>query len=290
MNTNAFFHTPLYSRNQGRGATVVCLHASTDSHTQWGALADALSGRCQVVMPDLLGHGHSPSWPVGQASTLQVDTDAVGAVVRAANSGWMPGAIHLVGHAYGAAVAMQFALRNPGLVQSLTLYEPVPFGVIRALSPGDAAHGEIEDIAHSVELAIRARDLLGAARIFWGYWGGANAWEAQGEAQRSAIVACMATVPRHFDALFGARWNAQILGRLTMPTLLIQGSNTRLPARRAADLLGSVLPQMTRDQITGAGHLGPMTHDLDVTSRTVAHLASAGALTHCVRQQHSAYA
>ncbi len=290
MNTNAFFHTPLFSRNQGHGATVVCLHASTGSHAQWGALEHALSGRCKVVLPDLLGHGHSPAWPVGQASTLQVDTDAVGAVVRAANSGRLPGGIHLVGHAYGAAVAMQFALRNPVIVQSLTLYEPLPFGVIQALSPGDAAHGEMEDITHSVELAIRARDLTGAARIFWGYWGGANAWEALGEAQRSAIIARMATVPRHFDALFGASWNAQTLGRLTMPTLLIQGSSTRLPARRVAELLGGVLPHMTRALVPHAGHLGPMTHEPDVTTRTVAHLASTGALTYSVRQQHSVYA
>lgn len=290
MNTSAFFHAPLYSRAQGSGATVVCLHSSTGSHAQWRGLGKALDGRCQMLAPDLLGHGQSPAWPIGQANTLQVDADAVGAVIRGANGGLVPGGIHLVGHSYGAALALQFALRYPRLVRSLTLYEPVAFGVMRAMSPGDAALEEIEDIAHSITAMVRGGDLEGASRVFVGYWGGAGTWESLGEAQRASLAARIVTVPRHFDALFGATWNAQTLGRLTMPMLLLQGANTRLPARRVAELLGAALPRMQRVQIADADHLGAVTHEPIVTARIVAHLASAVLLPHATQHTNAQFA
>lgn len=277
MNIEPTPHSPLFSRTQGSGPTVVCLHSSSGSHAQWRGLTDALAGRCQTIAPDLFGHGRSPEWPMGYANTLHVDAHGVSALMRAAAGSLATRGIHLVGHSYGGAVAMQIALHHPRWVRSLTLYEPVPFGVMRAMAPADAALGEIEDIAHSVEAMVNRNELEGAARIFVGYWGGPSAWEALGPAQRAAVAARIATVPRHFDALFRANWNPRVLGSLNMPILLMRGSKSRLPARRVAELLGHALPHLQRVEVAGAGHLGPMTHEREVTARMLAFLeANAG--------------
>lgn len=277
MNITLTPRSPLFSRTQGSGSVLVCLHSSSGSHAQWRGLTDALGGRCQTISPDLFGHGRSPDWPMGYANTLHVDAHGVSALMRAAASSLATRGIHLVGHSYGGAVAMQIALHHPRWVRSLTLYEPVPFGVMRSMAPADAALGEIEDIAHSVEAMVHRNELEGAARIFVGYWGGASAWEALGPAQRTAVAARIATVPRHFDALLRANWNPRVLSCLNMPILLIRGSNSRLPARRVSELLGHALPHIQRLEVAGAGHLGPMTHEPEVSARMLAFLeANAG--------------
>src|SRR5262249_47927054 len=145
--------------------------------------------------------------------------------------------MHVVGHSYGAAVALQLALRHPERVRSLTLYEPVVFGMLKDQVPAEPSLEEIEDVAASVANLVNQGELHDAARVFVGYWGGSRAWAQLGEAQRSALVARMPVVPRHFQALFAARWNVRLLQRLDMPVLLLRGSNTRAPARRVTELL-----------------------------------------------------
>jgi pimeloyl-ACP methyl ester carboxylesterase len=267
----------LFTRQQGAGDSVICLHSSTGSQAQWRAMTSQLGADdCQSIAADLHGHGHSPAWPAAAACTLDVDAEAVGAIVRQLPNDGADRAVHLVGHSYGAAVAMQLALRRPHLVRSLTLYEPVPFGVIGSRSPDDAAYGEIREIAESVSWLVRQGDLQRAARNFVAYWGGSAAWASMSEAQRAAVVERIVTVPRHFEALFGATWSTPMLARLTMPILLIQGSRTRAPAQRIAALLGDSLPHLQRRVIEGAGHLGPLTHAASVNAAILRHLGANG--------------
>lgn len=254
----------LSARTQGAGELVVCLHASAASHTQWHGLAQALSARWQVLTPDLHGHGASPAWPAQAPNRLLVDAQAVLALVnaataRAATPATAPG-MHLVGHSYGAAVALQIALRVPEQVRSLTLYEPVTFGVLQEMAPRDPALMEILDITHSVRGLVQRGALDEAAQAFIHYWSGADCWNELAPQQRDAIARRMPPVPRHFDACFAARWQRSALDRLNMPILLMNGEHTRTPSRRVVELLAHALPHAVRRELPGAGHLGPMTH------------------------------
>jgi pimeloyl-ACP methyl ester carboxylesterase len=254
---------PLAVQSHGAGSLIVCLHSSAGSQGQWRQMAEALSARWRVLTPDLHGHGASPAWPETAMNTLDVDA---GAVARAAGAGPM----HLVGHSYGAAVALQLALRHPERVRSLTLYEPVVFGMLKAQVPADATLEEIEDVAQSVARLVADGQLLDAARVFVGYWGGSRAWAQLSETQRQSLTARMPVVPRHFEALFAARWTSELLAKLQMPVLLLRGSATRAPARRVTELLARALPHAQCGVLPDAGHLGPITH-----ARTVGHWMTA---------------
>src|SRR5687767_3335975 len=107
----------LSARTQGAGNPVVCLHSSAGTHAQWQGLSHALSSRWQVLAPDLYGHGRSPQWPVAAMNTLHVDAQAVTALMEAAVPQIDTCGVHLVGHSYGGAVAMQMALRHPSRVR-----------------------------------------------------------------------------------------------------------------------------------------------------------------------------
>ena len=252
----------LASQRRGAGAPVLCLHSSTGSQAQWRTLADRLADRAEVITPDLYGHGRSPAWPEGAANTLDTDARAVVALVQSQRPRLAQEGLHLVGHSYGGAVALRIALRHPRLVRSLTVYEPVLFGLLGQRSGDDAepALEEIRDIARTVASLVRAGELAAAAQVFVAYWGGSGAWPAMTEAQQATVVHRIATIPRHFEALFAARPDARLWQRLQMPVWLLHGSATRASARAVADRLATLLPCVQRAEIRGAGHLGPITH------------------------------
>lgn len=67
----------------------------------------------------------------------------------------------LVGHSYGGASALLAALRHPGRVRALALYEPTLFSVVDARqSPPNGADG----IRNTVLAAAAARDSSASSR------------------------------------------------------------------------------------------------------------------------------
>ena len=264
--------TLLSSQTQGQGhaTTVVMLHSSSGRSAQWGALLSSLaSDAVNCIAPDLHGHGRSPAWPEPARDTLALDADAAWRSVA-----WSSRDVHLVAHSYGAAVALQMALMQPGRVASLTLYEPVPFGLLQAHGKDAAALVEIEIIAERVGAWLDAGRTLEAARLFTDYWAGSGAFALLQAPQRARIAERMPTVRRHFNALFAVQWSAPQLRRLTMPVMLLRGTTTREPARALASRLATLLPTAHSVTLPGAGHLGPISHATMATPMLAWHLRS----------------
>lgn len=239
----------------GHGPATLMLHSSSGSGSQWRPLVQALGPRrATALVVDLHGHGISAEWPMSARDSLAIDADG------AWRCAGLSEPVHLVGHAYGGAVALQMALMQPSRVASLTLYEPVPFGLLRGQEGHAGALDEVARLAQRLADAVSAGQLHAAARLFCDYWAGGPAWEATDDLQRLRIALRMPTVVRHFNALFAVGWSAQQLQRLRMPTLLVHGGRTRAPARAVGALLANQLPCARSVVVAGAGHLGPLTH------------------------------
>lgn len=234
--------------------TFVCLHSSAASGKQWRRLiADAAeTGETwHWHAPDLYGHGTRPAWPADRPNRLDVEADGVLAGLP------LPAdqPFHLVAHSYGAATALQVALQQPQRVQSLTLYEPVAFGVLGDELPEGQ---EARQVAQDVVVALDRGDLQAAARGFVGYWQGRDIWPELDEAQRQRLAEPMPTVRRHFEALSAARWTDAQLATLRMPVQLICGGATRASARAVSEVLSATLPQVQLKVLEGAAHLAPI--------------------------------
>lgn len=247
---------------------VVCLHSSAASGKQWRRLVADAGDAWRWHTPDLFGHGARPGWPELMPSQLAVEANGVLAGLPfAADRGF-----HLVGHSYGGAVALQIALQQPGRVRSLTLYEPVAFGVLPSLGPDEPEWQEISDVAANLGAALDRGDALSAARGFCAYWQNRDVWPDLDDAQHARLADAMPTVRRHFEALFAAQWSDSLLDVLRMPVQLICGSATRASARRVAHSLSTRLPTARLAWLEGAGHMAPIGDAARVNALILGHL------------------
>jgi pimeloyl-ACP methyl ester carboxylesterase len=110
---------------------IVLIHGLGQDRRVWGRVAQALEARYQVVAIDLPSHGGSPA---SQAPTLE---QAARALDRALRDHKIAPAV-LVGHSYGALVALREAADHTGRVRGIvaidiTTYTPADTSVIARL-------------------------------------------------------------------------------------------------------------------------------------------------------------
>ena len=119
---------------QGSGPRVLLIHGSVVSATRTWRGQLTLAERWSLILPNRPGFGTSPALTRGDFETeapLMAELIGDGA--------------HVVGHSYGAVIAMYAAALRPEAVRSLTISEP---GCLRvaagdALVDAQVAHGEL---------------------------------------------------------------------------------------------------------------------------------------------------
>lgn len=252
-----------YCREAGAGPAVVCLHSNASVSGQWRALMARLGDRFHVLAPDAYGAGQSPEWPSPTVITLDDEADLIEPVLARAGA-----PLVLVGHSYGAAVALKAALRQPGRVRALLLYEPTLFALIEAEGPPP---NEADGIRHTVAEAASALergDPGSAARGFIDYWMGPGSWDRMPPERQPAIAASVVNVRRWAHALMSEPTPLAAWGALTMPVLLMTGARSTVAAHGVARRLLPVLPRATALAFPGLGHMGPITHP-DVVNEAI---------------------
>ena len=241
--------------------TVVLLHSSAGSSRQWSALAQRLEPLYDVRTVDFHDHGTQRRWHDQRPLRLADEAELVEPIVKAA------GRVHLVGHSYGGVVALKVAERNPAAIASIAVYEPVLFRWLFDAEPDSEAAQEARAIAAVMHKYLERGDAYRAAECFLNYWGGFGTWEAMSAERRDAQAVRMRAVLAHFGALAGDAPTVANVQRLSVPILALSGSATAATTRHIAALLRAALPFAQHDTIVGAGHMGPLTHPVQVNAR-----------------------
>lgn len=242
-------------REAGAGAPVVCLHSNASSSSQWRGLMELLSPTHHVLAPDSYGSGKSPDWPSARSITL-ADEVALLAPVLAR----LPPPVTLVGHSYGAAVALKAALTSAAPVRALVLYEPTLFALIDATTPRPNDADGIRQAVETAGAALDQGDRDAAACAFIDYWMSPGSWAATPPQRRQPIADSVGNVRRWAHALFGEPTPIDAFGRLDMPVLYMIGQRSTASARGVARRLIPVLPRVQVLEFDALGHMGPITH------------------------------
>jgi pimeloyl-ACP methyl ester carboxylesterase len=239
--------------DEGKGPVVILGHCSSASHREWLPLIDTLKADWRVLAPDFIGYGQSGPWPAAEPFSIDADVQILLALAKK-----VKGELHFVGHSYGAALALEAALRLGDRVKCLVLVEPVSFHLLR--QEGRPEWAEVEALGRSVLGAVAKGDDRAAAKAFMTYWLGRLRWWLSPEKFKSAIAATIPKVALEFGIIVEAPSTLKDYAAITAPTLLIAGSSTRAPTRAVVDLLAASLPNAKLEILKGAGHMSPFTH------------------------------
>lgn len=230
------------------------------SGSSWGPIADALGGQVDLRAFDLPGHGRSDDWQPGAD-----DPDYHTAVTRIAAS-FIERPLDLIGHSFGATVALRIAVAAPEAVRSLTLIEPVLFAA--------APDKEQDALDTRMQGALSAGRTDEAAQDFLAVWGDQD-WAALPAPVRLQMTRQIHLVADTAPALRND--SARILRRgglelVDAPVLLIAGTESPRVIHAIADALAARLPDVGRATVPGAGHMLPLTHPQQVAGLIAVNL------------------
>lgn len=256
---------PVHWREFGRGpAHAVLLHCALASGKAWTGLAAALSHRFSMIAPDMPGHGRSGAWD--HRCDLH---DQVTAIARDC----LGDGGHVIGHSFGATVALRLAIEAPDLVRSVTLIEPVLFA---AAGESDAAVlANYLETSSGLGAAMAQQDWEAAAADFVATWGDGRPWDSLLERERRLFASQMPFI-RETEAIL-LKDTAGLLrpGRpegITAPTLLIRGQHTEPVIGAVHVTLARRIPGAIDRVVDGAGHMVPITHPAAVAALIEANL------------------
>ena len=245
---------------------VVLIHCSASSARQWDPLVAELDG-FQAIAPDLYGHGKRQRWHGEGALSIAHEAAAIWNAVP-------PGEpFHLVGHSYGGAVALRFALSFPERLRSLTLIEPSCFHLlVDEIESHAQALAEIRSIAGAINCAVLSGDYRGGMETFIDYWGGAGSWKRASEERKAQFASLAVCVAQHFCGLLGETTPLAACMDVPVPTLVLCGTGSPGPSQLIARLIADTIPQAQRRMITGVNHMAPIAHPDKVNPLILQHV------------------
>ncbi|WP_299281006.1 alpha/beta hydrolase [uncultured Tateyamaria sp.] len=254
----------IHRRSFGSGPRpLLAIHCSLAHAGAWRGMGAALGDIATLHAYDLPNHGKSGDWD-GQGVMHDAATDMALAVLDDI------GPVDVIGHSFGATVALRLAIEHPKRIRSAILFEPVYFAPLMADDPGFVGRYGRDTAAY--DQALEAGDNVGAARAFNSTWGDTAAWDTLPDASRTYMAERIHFVRDSAPFLQHDSANLLAPGRFeqaTGPVLLMRGETSPW----AKDVNGAIarrLPNVQEVALPDVGHMAPITHP----DRVAAHVRS----------------
>jgi pimeloyl-ACP methyl ester carboxylesterase len=229
------------------------LHCTLAHGGAWTRLARRLSDRFRLIAPDMVAHGGGPAADPARDLHDQSTEHAAGC---------LPGrSVHLVGHSFGATVALRLAIEHPARVRTLALIEPVLFA---AAPDGPERRANAETLARMGPM-IRSGRRREAARLFLSVWGAGGDFDDLPPEQAAYMAERIGVIEAQRAALHDdAAGLLTRLGAVECPVLLLEGTASPPVIGAIQTRLAAGLRDARRAAIPGAGHMAPVTHAAEV--------------------------
>lgn len=246
----------------GSGPALVLIHGVGDVRNTWdfAGASNIFAEHSSVYTVERRGRGNSSD---SYDYSLELEVEDIVSVVKAIDE-----PVDLLGHSYGAICAMEAALKLENL-RSLILYEP-PFQtdehVLRVEDELDEMDVLLDDGDNEQALIVFMRDI-------------AEHSTDQIELARSTplwpeMVAAVHTVPRELRAISGIKFDASRYTELTLPTLLISGSESIPPFQAATKAVNDALPNSRVATLEGQGHAAMLTGTQVFTDKVLSFIST----------------
>lgn len=237
---------------------VLALHCTLAHSGAWKGLERAMKGEARFVSFDMPSHGRSADWD-GKSDYFADGFKQAAALLE--------NGMDVLGHSFGAVIALRVAALAPEKVRSLTLIEPVFFKAAMDQAPDVLeAHDAQAKPFHD---AYWDGDHELSARLFNRMWANGMQWEDLPEPARAAMVRAISVVPACSPAIYDdseGLLEPGALDALTMPVRLLRGDQSHPVIKPVLEGLADRLPNARIEVIEGAGHMLPLSHAADTAA------------------------
>jgi len=253
--------TPIAYERSGAGSPLVLVHGTSGDHSGFRLVEPLLAAHFMVYAVDRRGRGRSGDSKGGYA--IEQEFADIAAVV-----GSLGEPVDLMGHSYGATVALGAALRSRN-VRRLVLYEPV-FGEGEApelLARFDAslARDEREEVLSSFLVEV-----IGLGPEELEQFRASPLWAPR--------VAAAHTIPREIRAEEQYEPDPDALAAFSTPVTLLLGDDSPGWARRGTEVVHAGVPSSRVVPLRGQGHLAIVTAPELVVTEVVRFLSDGRAV------------
>jgi len=241
-------------RYAGIGEPAVLLHCSLAHSGAWSGVMAELADKLAMVAIDLPGHGKTEFDPA-----LDIQDQACETTIAVLER--MDGPSHLIGHSFGATVALRCAIERPELVASLSMYEPIYISLLASGNP-EAYKQELAD-SEGFSKHLLVGNWQQAAEAFLDRWGSLGGFHVMPVAQQEYMLK---TIPLILENAYSVTLDRvgpvtlANIGQLDVPCLLMEGARSPETISLLNDLLEAALPNVQRRVFQTTGHMGPLSH------------------------------
>ncbi|HMH32802.1 MAG TPA: alpha/beta hydrolase [Puia sp.] len=254
--------------DRGSGSPVVFVHGGMEDYRTWVPQLDSFSRKYRVI--DYSRRFNYPNQNKKEVPNFSAETEAEDLAKMIIQLKLQP--VHLVGHSYGAQIALTLAIKYPQLLYSLTLSEPPVISWLPGLEGGQKLYDAFfNDLWKPVKQDFEQKDTPAVLRHTIIYFYGSDLsgqLTADDKAQLMANVAEWRAIAYSTNA-FPAIQKKDV-SRLPRPVLLLSAGQT-IPVLKLTNAeLRRLLPNAQTFQLADG------THDYWVTNP----VQMGGALMH----------
>ncbi len=248
---NLIVHTAEHGESLDR--TVVLLHSSGLSGSQWNSYLEPLTGAgWRTITVDFIGNGKSAPWRGPDPFHLQYDVEQALLVLQS-----LPQRRYVVvGHSYGGFVGLQTLLEPSVKPLGAVFFEPGAWGILAS-----SGSEEEQKALQVTSEAWFSDDAKGGSEVwmqqFVEYWGGAGAWEHIGSRGREGMMRSARQTYAQTRSLAFDKTPLATYESLSVPVHLITGSQSPQEARSICLFLANASPVNSLTEVSG-GHMTPV--------------------------------
>jgi len=251
---------------EGSGDAILFIHGGLSGPAVWGPVKAATGKKYRSISYTQRYYG-SASWPDdGKNFNLATHAEDLAKLIQSLNAG----PAHLVGWSYGGAVATIAALKNPSLVRSLIVYEPVLGSVLSADSvEGKTAREDRAKIFGPATAAAKAGQAEQSARLLYEaiYQLAPGSFEDLPQSTKAGVLENARTRPLAVAAP-PPNVTCDDLKAFNRPTLVVWGEKTQPSFALTSEAVANCVPGAQRVIMQNVNHNGPV-RDPDAFGATV---------------------